>query len=150
MAFKLQEKVSTQDFIHPMDPAIDGDHSDIEAYREDWDFAYHCKLKEGEEPTLFKIKCDLPYRKMIEIDEAMTRAEKGQMKVTLGNHMHTAIKNFLIGIEDSCEDGIPFKKEHGLVSDSTMEELHRMGLIHDLYKFWSDMRSGGAGIKKSS
>ena len=159
MAFRRAKKLGIIDFIHPKDPAIDLENSDLENYREDWDFEKHCKLLPDEEPTVFKINFEIPYKKALAVDNSVvSTGKKGRVSITVATQIHQAVKTFLAGIENpDCvpkEDQIPYKKEGGLVADGTIAELLDLKLLDDLYQFWSDRhnqeKSGDELLKKSS
>ena len=142
--FAKPKRLGTFRFVHPKDPAIDPS-SDLDGYRESWDFDATCKLRDGEAPTYFHVNFDLPYRKVLEIENAVVSAgAKGRLNVTVASQVHQAVKAFLTDIEnpaDAKEEGLQFKSHGGLAADEVISDLHTLGLIDDLYQFWSDRKS---------
>jgi len=164
MAIKKKAKIGIVDYIHPEDDAINMEKdeetgkplSDIEKYKEDWDFAKHCVLHEGKEPTVFKINFNIPFAKNIAIKNAQIGNFKGEEggSFTLGSHAAQLVRTILVGIENPSdlkkEDAIAFKKTgNNLVADSTMEDLEACGIVDDIYGFYLSNKDDVSALKKS-
>lgn len=152
------------DFIHPDDDAINTEinedtgqpYSDLDAYREDWNFEKHCALKVDVQPTRFKINFSVPYKKQVAIKNATLggfgKGEEAGFK--LGNHSSQVVRTVLIGITNP--EGMPkeecfnFKRDEKtqLVHESTMQELEEAGIVDDIYSFYLANKSEPEHLKK--
>ena len=142
-------------FIHPRDPAIDLENSDLESYKENWNFDEHCKLLEGVQASPCLIKAALTLREKERIDgSTFSAGKKGQMNFSPFAHKMAVVRTVLTGIEydESVPDDekIPFERENGLVTTSTMEHLCAENLIDDIYLFWTSMQEADSTQLKKS
>lgn len=161
---KKKRVIGVVDFIHPEDSAINTDvdpdtgkkFSDIEKYREEWDFEKHCVLKHDVVPTLFKINFAVTYKKQIAIKNSQLggfgKGEETGFK--LGNHSNQVVRSVLIDIINppgmDKKDEVVFKREGAdLVSEATMRELEEMGVVDDIYSFWMAKKTDTDDLKKS-
>lgn len=164
MAIKKKAKIGIIDFIHPEDDAINTDidestgkpFSNLEEYRKDWDFEKHCVMRDGVNPTIFKVNFNIPYSKQIAIKNAQLGNFKGEDggSFTLGSHAAQLVRTILVGIENPeglpKEEALEFKKTGAnLVADSTMEELEACGIVDDLYGFYLNNKEDATALKKS-
>ena len=164
MAIKKKASIGLIDFIHPEDDAIDSEiaeetgkaKSDLEEYRKSWDFEKNCVLKEGVEPTIFKLNFSIPYKKQIAIKNASVGGFGGgddSAGFRLGSHSAQAVRTILVDIINPDNMPLPekiiFKKTGAdLVADSTMAELEDLGIVDDLYAFWLANKSDPENLKK--
>jgi hypothetical protein len=162
MAIKKKASLGVIEFIHPEDDAIDlelceetgSPKSDIEAYRKDWDFEKNCVLKDGVQPTVFKLNFSLPYKKQIAIKNAsIGNVGEGGATFALGSHAAQAVRSILVDIVNPDDmplnERIVFKKTgDNLVADSTMAELEDLGIVDDIYSFWLANKSNPEHLKK--
>jgi hypothetical protein len=163
MAFLKPETLGIVDFISPKDDAIDLElddatgepKSDLEKYRETWDFDSHCMLKEGHEPTRFKINFALSHKKQVIIDNASLGGDgkKEEFGFKLGKHKSSTVKCVLCGIENP--ESVPpaqrltFKRDrHGFADDALLEELGRFGILDDIYSFYLTHKENTGPLKK--
>jgi hypothetical protein len=163
MAIKKKASIGVIEFVHPDDDAINTDldedtgkpYSDIEKYRETWDFEKYCVLRENQKPTIFKLNFSVPYKKQIAIKNASLggfgKGEEAGFR--LGTHSNQVVRTILIDIinpDDMDEkDKIRFKKEgNGLASEDTMGELEDLGIVDDIYSFWMANKSEPDHLKK--
>jgi len=163
MAIKKRAKVGIIDFIHPDDEAIDlsldeetGEpRSDIEKYKEDWDFEKTCVLKEDVEPTIFKLNFSLSYKKSQAVKNATLGGDgkNEDFGFKLGNHQYQVVRSILVDIVnppglDPC-DQFMFKRDNqGLVNKELMEELEAAEIVDDIYSFYISNKSNHDLIKK--
>ena len=147
MAIRKAKLENELEFIHPLDDVIDLDKSDIELYKETWDTKH---LEITGEPVKFKIRFNLPYQSQIEIDNAITRSREG---LTIGDYQQTVVKHVLLDIVNADEDpdNIIAKREHGVLSKSTLKDLTDTGLIGDIFSFYlykREQMQGGRNLLK--
>lgn len=163
MGLFKKENLGIVDFISPRDSAIDtrineqtGEpRSDLEKYKEDWDFDKYCVLTDGEEPTIFKINFSLTPKKQIFIDNSSLGGDgkKEQFGFKLGSHKYTIVKSVLVGIENPANtptnQRFIFKSDgKGFVHDDTMNELLANGLVDEIYSFYLTRKEDPNLLKK--
>jgi len=162
MALKKAVKIGLVNFIHPDDAAIDVSvdssgvpASNIELYKEDWDFDKHCVLKEGVEPTIFKLNFNIPYKKAQALKNSTLGGDgkKEEFGFKLGNFSFQTVKTVLAEIVNP--EGTPLdemfilkKDKDALVSKESMEELERCGLVDDIFSFYNTVKSDPDILKK--
>jgi len=163
MAFLKPETLGVIDFISPKDDAIDLEfddatgepNSNLEKYRETWDFEKHCTLKPDSQPTRFKINFSLTHKKQVLIDNASLGGDgkKDEFGFKLGKHKYATVKCVLCGIENP--DTLPlakkivFKKDkHGFVTDELLAELGSYGILDDIYSFYLTHKDNTEILKK--
>lgn len=163
MGLFKKQNLGVVDFISPRDSAINTDInedtgepiSDLDKYKEDWDFNKHCALSLGAQATLFKINFSLTPKKQIFIDNSSLGGDgkKEQFGFKLGSHKYTIVKSVLVGIENP--DDVPadqrftFKSDgKGFVHDDTMNELLANGLVDEIYSFYLTAKDDPNLLKK--
>ena len=162
MAIKKRAKVGIVDFIHPDDEAIDlslGDDgepkSDIEKYKEDWDFEKTCILKEDVEPTIFKLNFSLSYKKSQAVKNATLGGDgkNEDFGFKLGNHQYQVVRSILVDIINPAgldpQDQFTFRRDNkSLVHTDLMVELEAHEIVDDIYSFYISNKSNPDLIKK--
>lgn len=161
MAIKRRAKSGIVDFIHPSDEAIDTDEhegeprSNLEKYRETWEFDRYCVLRENSAPTIFKVNFAIPYKKQIAIKNASIGGfgKDEETGFKLGNHSFQVVRSILVDIVNPAtmpeEEKVVFKRDNrGLVSEETMQELEELGILDDLYSFYLANKSDHNNLKK--
>lgn len=165
MSIKKKTMIGMIDFIHPSDDAIDTTEdpetglpvSDINAYRQDWNFSKHCALLEGVEPTRFKINFSVPYNKQVKIKNASVGGfgKDDEAGFKLGSHSNQIVRTVLVGIKNP--DNMPLgeqvvfakDKKTDMVADRVMEELEELGIVDDIYGFYLSNKAEPENLKKS-
>jgi len=163
MALKKAFKIGIVNFIHPDDGAIDtGVHpetgeliSDIEAYKDDWDFEKHCVLKEDVQPTIFKINFNVSYKRLKAMKNSTLGGDgkKEEFGFKLGNLSFQTVRTVLVDILNppgtELADMFVIKRDKDqLVSMETMEELERYGFVDDIFSFYNTVKSDPEMLKK--
>jgi len=162
MALKKAEKIGLVNFIHPNDEAIDTSvdssgvpASNIELYKDDWDFDKHCVLKEGVEPTIFRLNFNIPYKKAQALKNSTLGGDgkKEEFGFKLGNFSFQTVRTVLAEIINPVgtppEEMFVVKKDKdSLVSKETMEELEQCGLVDDIFSFYNTIKSDPNVLKK--
>lgn len=163
MAILKPESLGIIDFISPRDDSIDTDlnpetgepFSDIEKYKETYDFKKHCKIKDGLQPTIFKINFSVNAKKQMLIDNSSLGGDgkKEEFGFKLGNHKQAIVRCVLCDIVNP--DYVPlaqrlvFKKDKdGLVSTETMDELMKCGILDEIYSFYLQNKENLETLKK--
>jgi len=152
MAFRKDKGLGVVSWISPQDDAIDTDlgedgepKSSLEKYRETWDFEKHCVLREGVEPTIFKLNFNLTYmkRKVVENATIGGFAKGEETGYKLGNHSFATVAAILVDIVNpealEPDSKIIFKRgKDSMVSEETMDDLSRgkSTIIGDIFAFY--------------
>lgn len=156
MAFlKRKSTKAVEDFICTMDSAIDEQKTNMETYRESWDAA-DLVFKEGQKPTIFKIRMDLPRKQNTEVKNASIGVDKkGRAKFALGDHEFELVRSILVGIDNPADgdpaDILEWKKGNdGVTDDKVMDELCGSGVAEEIYAFYHKAkRNREEDLKKS-
>jgi len=163
MGFIKTETLGIIEFISPRDDAIDIDlneetgepKSNIEKYKDTWDFEKYCQLKPGKQPTKFKLNFALSNKRQMIIDNASLGGDgkKDEFGFKLGNHKYWTVKVLLVGIENPVD--IPANSKlifrigkDGYVHDDLMEELRKFGLVEEIYSFYLSNKDNTELLKK--
>ena len=164
MGIKKMKSVGIVDFIHPSDDAINTDmnedtgkkFSDIDAYKSSWDFESNCVLREGVQPTVFKINFEVGHKAFIAMKNASLGGfGKGQdAGFQVGSHAAQVVKTILVGIDNPDtmpeEEKIKFEKHNNAyVSDKVMVELEKLGIVDDIYAYYMTNKTDPEKLKKS-
>lgn len=158
MGLKKAIPLGIVSFIHYNDDAINTDIdestglpiSDIEKYKEDFDFEKHCVLHAGKTPTIFKINFGITSKKMRAIKNSTFGGggKDEDFGYKHGNYSFQVVRSVLSDIVNSpdvtVEQHFLFKRDSKtlLVSDETMEELENVGLVDDIFSFYTSKKSG--------
>jgi hypothetical protein len=154
MAFKttLTKKLNAVRFISKSDSALDLENCNYDEYMEDPN-AKEATLKflEGQAPTIFILNFELSGKEHAMLQDNMFGGvdEDKQPKITMGKWGYNAVKACLKDIQNPPNETqvIRLKKDSkGYVSDETMTELQKFGLVNELFNLYfsltqTDIRS---------
>ncbi len=165
MAIKKKAQIGLVEFIHPEDDAIDTTLdeetgqpvSNVAEYRKDWNFAKHCALLDGIEPTRFQLNFSIPYNKQVQIKNSSVGGfgKDDEAGFKLGNHSNQIVRTVLVGIKNpegmELADQLVFQKDKktDLVTDRVMQELEELGIVDDIYGFYLSNKAEPENLKKS-
>jgi len=134
--------------ISKIDDAIDWQVSDADAYAKTLDEKYLILLS-GKEPTRFLCNFDLDAKSNSEIEDAMIAGvtENGTMKPGIGSYNLAVVRHVLKDIKNPVslpvEEHLLFKRTaDGKVSDETLDQLARLGIITEISAAFSSMTKG--------
>jgi len=139
--FKRKGIKPVEDFICSMDSAIDTEKTDMEAYRETWDQSKLVFI-EGQQPTIFKVRIELPRKHSTEVKNASVGLDKkGRAKFALGDHEYELVRTCLTGIENPAgadpSEVVQWRKSgDGVTSEDVMDILSQSGVVEEIYAFY--------------
>jgi hypothetical protein len=141
--FEQKQKLNALELVSVNDDAIDADNSDIAAYKETGDIN-KLKFLADKQPTIFLMNFELKGREAMLIKNAMLEGkdEGGNPQLAFGSWTFRIIKYTLKDIKnpaDLPEDcSVVFKKdERGYVHDSILNKLDSLGILDELFGFYS-------------
>jgi hypothetical protein len=148
MAFKTSElkNLNNIEIVSSVDPALDVEKEVwLEYAKNPTQNVNLLKLKEKQEPTRFLCNFEFSGDEAAEIKDAMikrTARRSKEVNVSYGSWQHTVTRLALKDIKDPSDhkDGIKFKKDSlGYVSDFTMSQLTRFGIIPDIFEVYVNL-----------
>jgi len=129
------------------DPAIDHENSDLELYKMNYEMK-HLKFIEGELPSIFTLKT-ISFLKFSEIKDKYISFELGskgqEIKTNLFGLTADMLRHSLKEV-----DNLPFKVkiERNLVSESTMNQIAKLGIVEELGNIALTLNGFGEEDKK--
>jgi len=138
-------KLNAIRLISRKDSAVDEEASDWDLYDEDPQKNAKCiVMNKGQEPTVFICNFDTTGKEGAKIKNALISGvdDDKQAKITMGDWQYTVIRICLKGIENppGVPDTIDFKKDgNGYVSERTMDQLERVGIIAELFGHYTTL-----------
>lgn len=144
MAFKttITKKLNAIRFISKADSALDLENSNYDEYLED-PVAREINLKfiEGQAPTIFILNFELSGKEHAMLQDNMFAGvdEDKNPKLTMGKWGYNVVKACLKDIQNPPNETqvIRLKKDSkGYVSDETMTELQKFGLVNEIFNLY--------------
>lgn len=129
------------------DPAIDQENSDVELYKMNYEMK-HLKFIEGELPSIFTLKT-ISFLKFSEIKDKYISFELGskgqEIKTNLFGLTADMLRHSLKEV-----DNLPFKIkiERNIVSESTMNQIAKLGIVEELGNMALTLNGFGEDDKK--
>jgi len=144
MAFKttLTKKLNAIRFISKSDSALDLENCNYDEYAEDPNVKEsELKFIEGQMPTIFVLNFELSGKEHAMLQDNMFAGvdEEKQPRLTMGKWAYNVVKSCLKDIQNPPNETqvIRLKKDSkGYVSDETMTELQRFGVMTEIFNLY--------------
>lgn len=153
MAIKVQRKkpLNALEIICSFDDAIDQDNSDIEEYKKTADIS-HLKFHPDKQPTVFLCNFELKGKESANVKNAMIsgKDDEGNPQLALGTWSFRVVKYTLKDIKNptdlAADEKIEFKKDKdGYAHDDLIATLDNLGVVTEIFSFYTQLVTGGAG-----